>query len=73
MYYVTPGTVSLANVGAALLQTLVEGVAVQLTDVTVLLVLLKIRNNDSRLNLLIRKQKPVKSVNYTVDANRSFN
>jgi hypothetical protein len=53
LYYVTPWTVSLANVGAALLQTLVEGVAVQLTDVTVLLVLLKIRNNDSRLNLLI--------------------
>ena len=40
---VTPWTVSLADVGAALLQTLVEGVAVKLTDVAVLLVLLKIR------------------------------
>ncbi len=40
LYDVTPRTVSLANVGATLLQTLVKSVTVQLADVAVLLVLL---------------------------------
>jgi hypothetical protein len=41
LYYVTPRAVGFADVGATLLQALVQSVTVQLADVAVLLVLLK--------------------------------